>query len=194
MKIILKDDNKEAEVKLEEGESFYWKLSLQAGGQAGGKYGLDWKPPYYSCGLITRLWHQCYLLASLEASARGHNSVKLNLPGQNDFFHELKLDPGQRFFINCAHLVGFSFSKGGGLESQRKRLVSLSCWLIGHPLPVIASGPGIIYWLVVGLRKSDYSKTQVCRRNKSWPLTPRRSGLFVHRKRTTEFSVSSGTS
>jgi hypothetical protein len=149
MKISLKDDNKEAEVKLEEGEVFYWKSSLQAGGQAGGIFGYGW-PPYASCGVITRLWHQCYLLASQAASAGGDNSVKLNLPGQNDFFHEHKLDPGQRFFINCAHLVGFSFPKGGGLESQRKGLVSLSCWLIGHPLPVIASGPGTI--LLAGRR------------------------------------------
>ena len=146
MKVTLHDHRPgEVIVDLEEGERFHFPLSYQVGGQ----FGIRFIAPFPFSAPIARWLHGRYRLANVTAPADGARVV-LNEPDRNNHFHVLKLDPGQRFFIDCAHLVGFSFSAGGTMGAQPKRLMSASCWLIGHPLPVIASGPGTI--LLTGCR------------------------------------------
>lgn len=135
----------EAQIDLESGECFYFPLSYQAVGQ----FGIRLFPPFPFSSPIARLLHGRYRLANITAPVEGARIV-LNEPNAQYHFYTLTLDRGQRFFIDCEHLVGFSFSAGGTMGAQPQRLLSASCWLIGHPLPVIATGPGTI--LLTGCR------------------------------------------
>ena len=128
-----------ATVSLAGGERFCYAKTYQAGGP----FGMRVVPPFPFSSPIARLLHGRYVLAEVIAPASGavillHETQPLNQ------FHVVRLDKDQHAFINCAHLVGFSFDAGGGIGTQLHRFISPACWIIGHPLPVVAHGPGSV--------------------------------------------------
>lgn len=129
----------EAQIELISGERFYFPLSYQSAGH----FGIRLFPPLPFSSPIARWLHGRYRLAVIVAPIEGARLV-LNEPDPLSQFHVLVIAQGQHYFIDCAHLVGFSFPEGGTIATQPMRLMSPACWLIGHPLPVIANGPGTI--------------------------------------------------
>jgi len=129
----------EADLVLEPGEELHY-----AGKFLRGRYfGLRALPPCPLGSPLARIWHGCYWLNSCRAG-EAPRSVRLTGPTVIGRFQAVRLEAGQRAFINASLLAAFSFGPGGNLRTALRQLVSPTMWSLGHPLPMLASGPGTV--------------------------------------------------
>lgn len=131
---------------LEAGETLHFAMRYLRGRE----FGIPLLPPCPFGSPLIRLYHGCYWLGRHRAAAGG-GQVSLTGPTVVGRFRAVALAAGEHCFINCRHLAAFSFAKGGGLHTQLSRVISPTMWALGHPLPVVAHGPGTVILYAEGL-------------------------------------------
>lgn len=116
----------------------------------GKRYGIKGAPPCPFGSPFARLWHGCYWMFEYTASGDGE-SIALQGPSPTGGFVSIELKSGDRFFANLNHLAGYTSDVR--FHTKIRRLFSPTCWIFGHPLPVVVSGPGtVLFYADEGLQ------------------------------------------
>lgn len=126
-----------ARVELRPGESFNFPPKFFRGR----RYGIRAMPPCPFGSPFARLWHRCYWMFEYTADGDGE-SLALQGPSPTGTFVAVDLKPGERFCANLRYLAGYTSDIR--FETKIRRLFSPTCWILGHPLPVVVSGPGAV--------------------------------------------------
>jgi hypothetical protein len=108
------------------------------------RVGRSFLPKWIRRAPISRIFHGCYWLAQLTGAEKSEK-IKFVGPSITGNFKVLKIGEQERYFVNLRNFVGIRTSLKRGvtkpLATHFRGLLSLHCWLIGHPLPVIFYGP-----------------------------------------------------
>lgn len=140
----------EADIALEPGEVLHFSGRFLRGRS----FGLTLIPPCPLGSPIARLLHGCYWLDSFHAPPEGA-AVHLTGPSVVGRFQAVQVAAGEHLLLDAARLAAFSFASGGRLHTAVGQLLSPTMWALGHPLPVIASGPGTVVLYGEGLRLAE---------------------------------------
>ncbi len=114
------------------------------------RFGRRFLPPWMTGAPIGRILHGSYWLARLSGGRTNETSdpVKFAGPSVTGRFRTLELGANERYFVNLRNFVGILLPQGRDsskpMATHLGGLASLHCWLIGHPLPVIFTGPATV--------------------------------------------------
>ncbi len=159
MSLIETECPNQALITLEQNEDVWFKASfLQSR-----RLGRQLFPPWITASPLGRLSHGCYWMASLDGakSDTAQTHVAFAGPSSTGRFSCLTLTENEKYFVNLRNLVAIILEKecapSKPMSSHIKGLISLHCWLIGHPLPVIFKGPAriLLYGENLGAAQSE---------------------------------------
>jgi hypothetical protein len=143
MSLVETESPNQALVTLERNDSVWFRPAYLQSRRLGRRL----IPPWMSASPIARLLHQCYWLASLNGS-KGENAqslVAFSGPSATGRFFCLKLAENEKYSVCLGHLAAVIIENdrpaSKPMTTHIKGHFSLSCWLIGRPLPVIFKGP-----------------------------------------------------
>lgn len=151
MRIDTSEPN-QASIALDPGETMHFSMAYLRGRD----FGVPLLPPCPFGSPLVRLYHGCYWMGRHRAGPSG-GDIRLTGPTVIGSFRAVGLAAGERRFVDCRHLVGFSLGAGGGIRTQLSRLLSPTMWALRHPLPVVVTGPGTVILYGEGLDEVEVS-------------------------------------
>ena len=151
---LIRDSDNALTIVLAEGEVLYHAMRFLRSR----RFGMRLVPPFPLRAPIGRLWHRAYLLNAVEGDQSDtERAVSLVGTAPLGRFETLELAAGQQAVVDLSHLAGFVALPTASrlrpiVRSWFKGLVQPACWLLGHPVPCVFSGPATLILYGQGLR------------------------------------------